>query len=121
MSRLLLAAVPALAVGIGLSGCAGTSGAAESDSEEGRWEADGPAFLILENGDLRGSDGCNGVLGSYTVTDGNVKVTRGAATLRACPDVDTWLRDVAGATIDGDVMTVLDRDGATIGTLTRKD
>lgn len=120
MFRSLLTAAAFFAVGIGLAGCAGATEATGSAREEGRWEAEGPAFLILENGDLRGSDGCNGILGSYTVTDGRVEVTRGASTLRACPDVDTWLRGLSSAIIDGDTMTVLDGDGATIGTLTRK-
>ena len=67
MFRSLLTAAAFFAVGIGLAGCAAAAGATESASEDGRWEAEGPAFLILENGDLRGSDGCNGILGSYTV------------------------------------------------------
>ena len=43
-----------------------------------------------------------------------------AGTRKACPDVDTWLSGMVTGTVEGDTLTVLDQDGAEIGTLERQ-
>ncbi|GAA2177312.1 META domain-containing protein [Leucobacter tardus] len=80
-----------------------------------------PHLTFAEAGKVSGSDGCNGIGGEYTVNDEDVTVSLGAATLKACPGVDDWLRGVATVTVDGDTMQVMNADGDEIGQLQRSD
>lgn len=108
-------------IGMGMTAWSGRS-ARETDIEaEGRWVGSGPEYLTLVDGELRGSDGCNGVAGTYTRDGETLTFHRGMSTLKACVGVDTWLRGAARATIRGEVMTVLDREGNEIGILTRDE
>jgi len=116
--RILALAATAF-VGIGMVSGGGRINGFSPAEEEGRWNGHGSEFLEFTDGDLRGSDGCNGVAGSY-VRDGDaLEFRRGMSTMKACLGVDTWLRTAARARVDGDTMTVFDRDGTRIGTLTR--
>jgi heat shock protein HslJ len=114
-----LSAVAALV----LVGCAtpqaGSAGA-DAVSIIGTWGDENAAYLtFLDDGSLQGSDGCNGIGGTYTESGDTITVTQGFSTLMACPGVDTWLRDIATASIDGTTLVVLDSKGSEIGTLTR--
>ncbi|SDO98266.1 META domain-containing protein [Microbacterium sp. ru370.1] len=85
-----------------------------------QWAGTGDEHLVLNDGEVRGSDGCNGILGSYSVDGDRLSFSLGISTLKACLGVDTWLRRIRSAEISGDTMTVFDRDGAQIGTLLRR-
>lgn len=78
-----------------------------------------PSLELESNGKLSGTDGCNRLMGSYTVSGNEVTFTGVASTLMYCEGVDTWLSQLATAQVDGDTMTVLDEAGAEIGTLER--
>lgn len=124
MNRLI--APLAIAGALLLAGCA-TPGAGGGDSETGgspvgMWGEDtkgSPYLEFLEDGTLSGSDGCNGIGGTYTDSDGTITVELGFSTLKACVGVDTWLRDISTASVDGDALAVFDTEGSRIGTLTR--
>ncbi|MEV7694175.1 META domain-containing protein [Microbacterium sp. NPDC089189] len=103
---------------------AGSSASPDADADAtvvtGTWGDAGAEHLVLEaDGSLAGSDGCNRLGGTYTVDADEITVSLGFSTLMACPGVDTWLRDVATATVDGDVLVVRDVDANEIGTLSR--
>lgn len=106
-------------IGMGMTACAGISEGAGDDSAEGTWRGQGREHVTLTQGKVRGTDGCNGLGGRYVVEGDTVTVSLGFSTLKACTGVDTWLRMIATATVSGDALTVFDRDGAEIGTLTR--
>jgi heat shock protein HslJ len=126
----LLAAAGTLA----LTGCGGgtvSPGAPGGEAEpqiEGKWQAEDPEDAFLEfaepdeegNGQVTGSDGCNGVQGEYTLEDDTATIERGFGTLKGCTDVDTWLHEASSVVVSGDEMTVLDADGEEIGTLSRE-
>ncbi|MGO1736994.1 MAG: META domain-containing protein [Leucobacter sp.] len=88
----------------------------------GTWssnEKGNPFLKFQEDGRVSGSDGCNGLGGEYTVEDEVVTIKRGASTLMACPGVDDWLGKFSSVTIDGDKMTVFNKDDEEIGQLQR--
>ena len=100
---------------IPLAGCASSS-----DSPVGTWGDPDVAYLELgPDGALSGSDGCNGVGGSYRPDGDTATIRRGPSTLRACPGVDTWLRGAAKVRVDGDTLHVFNSKDEEIGTLTR--
>ena len=90
----------------------------------GDWVSDeqgDPHLTFTEGGRVSGSDGCNGIGGEYSVSEDVATVTLGAATLKACPGVDDWLRGVTSVTVDGDTMHVMNESGEDIGTLGRNN
>lgn len=119
MMRRAFAVVAFIAVGWAVTACASPSADSGDTSETGEWRGTGPESLFVGDGKLRGNDGCNGIGGSYSVQDGRVVVRMGLSTKMACPGVDTWLRGIATATVSDDTMTVYNRAGDQIGTLTR--
>ncbi len=119
MIRRVTSAALGLAIAVVLAGCGGTASSSSPESVDGTWGDSTANYLTLSDGTLRGSDGCNGMRGSYSVDGSTVTFTLGAATLKACIDVDTWLRNIATATVDGDTLTVFDASGEQIGTLPR--
>lgn len=80
-----------------------------------------PSLELGDNGELTGTDGCNRLMGSYTVQGDKITFEGVASTLMYCEGVDTWLSALASATVTGNDMTVFDRAGAEIGTLERAD
>jgi heat shock protein HslJ len=90
----------------------------------GTWGEDTTGTPHLEftaDGQVRGSDGCNGIFTSYAVDGHRIELAQFASTLKACPGVDDWLRGVRAAELDGDVLVVLDGTGARLGELPRAD
>lgn len=88
----------------------------------GLWSNDEPGEPHLEfgeDGTFSGSDGCNGIGGEYFADQGAVRVQLGASTLKACADIDDWLRGVKTVTVDGDTMQVMNENGDEIGQLQR--
>lgn len=110
-----LAFVPLLLVG-----CATDSAAVEA---EGTWgvEAPGEPHLVLAgDGRVSGSDGCNRLMGSWELVDGQVELSPLASTMMACEGVETWLGGAETLDIDGDTMHVLGGQGEELGTLERR-
>ncbi|MBP1327365.1 heat shock protein HslJ [Leucobacter exalbidus] len=107
-------------VALTLTGCSSSSG--DVTGSWGDAETQGqPALELGTDGKLSGTDGCNRLMGDYTEKDGGVEFGQIASTMMFCEGVDTWLGKAATATVSGDKMTVLDKDGAEIGTLKRSE
>ncbi|WP_029987324.1 META domain-containing protein [Leucobacter sp. PH1c] len=117
MRRALLTAAALSATALlALSGCAA------APSFTGSWAGEGdnaPELEITEDWAFTGSDGCNTMVGSGTVDGDTFDFGRFATTRKYCEGVDTWLSLAGSATVQGDTLTVLDLDGAELGTLTR--
>lgn len=102
---------------LALAGCTAAPGYA------GTWEGSGkqaPSLEIEDGGAFSGNDGCNTLMGEGVVEGEAFNFGQFASTRKLCEDVDTWLSLASSATVDGDTLTVLDRDGDKIGTLKRK-
>lgn len=108
------------ALALSLAACGGS----EPVSPEGTWGEDGeglPQLTFEADGVLTGTDGCNRLSGTWEIDGETVEFGPLISTLMACEGVDTWLAQGASATIDGDVLTVLDEEGNEIGTLEKSE
>lgn len=88
----------------------------------GTWKSDeaGQPYLNLNaEGAAWGTDGCNGINTTYALKGSTITLEPWISTMRACMGVNDWLRNARFAEIDGNTMTVNDRDGKEIGTLRR--
>lgn len=85
------------------------------DTEDSR----APSLDFGPDGTYSGTDGCNGMAGNWRNDGGRVVLDPGPMTLRACPDLDTWLRDAASVEPSDGALTVYNADGVRIGELTR--
>lgn len=79
-----------------------------------------PYLEFDEDGTVRGTDGCNGIVSTYTIDGDRIVIEEFTSTLRACQGVDDWLRGVREVRVDGDVLVVSNADGETIGELQRE-
>ncbi|MFC0248711.1 META domain-containing protein [Citricoccus parietis] len=91
-----------------------------------RWGSDAPGqpWLGFEaGGRLHGSDGCNRLMGEWTLTAERVDFSRLVSTMMFCKGVDTWLNGAVSALLlhdsSGDRLEVLDAAGRVIGALPR--
>ena len=132
LTRILIAGVMLA----GMTACGGNQGGEPVPSETaiesetpankyvGRWVSDenGQPYLELSNdGKVKGTDGCNGFVTTYEDNiDGYAELKPFAQSLRGCPGVNTWLGKGRKLFVEGDTMTVQDRDGEEIGTLERE-
>lgn len=92
------------------------------DSPVGQWvesdDMDAPFLTLSADGTLSGSDGCNNLVGEWTLADdGAVQLGPLASTRKFCEGVDTWLSLAETARIQGGVMTIQDAAGETLGQL----
>lgn len=129
--RSVAAALLSLGAVLAFAGCAqsGTPGGGDATSESpapadvaGLWQSDEPGephLEFTEDGEVSGTDGCNGISTTYAVDGDSIVLEDFVSTLMACQGVDTWLRDVKTVHVSGDTMTVENRDGTEIGTLHR--
>ncbi|MDF2992947.1 MAG: hypothetical protein K0S37_3461 [Microbacterium sp.] len=121
--RFSLAAMAGLAAALTLTACGSPSSSESSpgisERIDGTWGDTSAHHLVLSDGTLKGSDGCNGMTGAYTTDGREIVVTLGPALARGCLNVDTWLSNIATATVSGDTLTVFNRAGELIGTLPR--
>lgn len=78
-----------------------------------------PHLEFTADGEVHGSDGCNGITTTYSVNGDRVDLARFASTLKACPGVDDWMRGIRAVEIDGDVLVIKDASGAELGNLPR--
>lgn len=136
----LLASLALTGLAAGLIACTpvpGTGGSADPAANEvaeapvsaeeqvrGAWgaaeeEPNLPRLEFQEGGTLVGTDGCNGISGTYSVDGDSVLLDQAASTLRACEDVDDWLRGGTEIRVDGDQVHVLNAEGTEIGQLDR--
>ncbi|MET0932662.1 MAG: META domain-containing protein [Mycetocola sp.] len=138
------AAATVFATALLLASCAmpGGSGSASPDEDSpatstdtvlteenllGTWGSTGeqePYLTFEEDGTVAGSDGCNRLVGAWSLADETVTLENLAGTLMACEGVDTWLVDAASAVLaegEDDELSVRDGGGAEIGTLERDD
>lgn len=111
-----------------LTACASPTTSGDSDDPadfEGVWgdsaASNAPYLEFAADGTVVGSDGCNSLNGTYDLDGDTAHIELGMSTLKGCVGVDTWLRDVATVQPDGDVLSVYDHEGETIGTLHRED
>jgi heat shock protein HslJ len=112
------AGVVAVIAVLALTGC--TSGTDVS----GKWGSTDPGqpnLIVNSDGKYTGSDGCNTLSGTGTITDGAIVFGPMASTRKSCPDVNTWMDQASTGKVDGDIMTVLNGSGKKIGTLDRND
>lgn len=81
--------------------------------------ADTGAFVVIEEGEIRGDTGCNTFGGDAVVGEGVIEVAQVIATKRACSDelgdldraVLTVLRDDVTVEVSGDMLTLTNADG----------
>ena len=102
----------------------GTNAAGGAPDPVGTWGSDGegePQLDLSADGSLSGTDGCNRLMGSWEADGADIDFAQTASTRMFCEGVDTWLSDLATATVTADVMTVFDDSGAQIGTLNRSN
>lgn len=94
----------------------------QTGTHVGTWVSDEtgrPHLTLTDDGKVRGSDGCNRIVSTYTVEDGVVDIAWFVTTLMACPGVVDWLGGVATLRIEGDTAIVFNRRNEEIGALTR--
>lgn len=121
--RIVFVGVSGVGLALALVGCTGGSGPAlTQDSLRGEWTSkeEGRPHLDFDgSGEVKGSDGCNGINTSYTIEGDHAVLEMFASTLMACEGVDDWLRRVHEVSVNGNTMTVKDDSGAEIGQLQR--
>lgn len=102
---------------------AATAPSPPTDDPVGQWGtiAERSAYLtILGDGKVAGSDGCNGMGGTWSLSDGVVTFSDMVMTLMMCPARDSDLKGpVDSAIAKGDRLYVLDADGNVSGVLQR--
>jgi hypothetical protein len=98
-----------------LTACAAGSAGSEG-SVVGAWgEEPCPNITIAENGEVTGSDGCNRLTGTGTISGDRIEFGTLAQTRMACAAgtdvVEPW---ATSATVDGDELVLLDEAGEEI-------
>lgn len=86
----------------------------------GRWvdlHPGGGGELTFDSGQVSGTDGCNGIGSTYTVTGNVAHVDPFVSTMMACPDQHQWLGGVSSIDHYGLLMVVHGSDGQVIGML----
>jgi heat shock protein HslJ len=126
-----------------LGGCASSGGGADGDDTSpeptesaatltteiltGTWGSEDeqkPNLVFADDGAVSGSDGCNRLVGSWTLEGDAVTFSQLATTLMACEGVDTWLSGATSAKLvagEDDELQIFDADDKEIGTLERAD
>ncbi|SJN16424.1 hypothetical protein FM104_00885 [Microbacterium esteraromaticum] len=97
--------------------------ASPTDDPVGQWGEVGErsAFLtVLDDGTVAGSDGCNGMSGAWSVSDGRVVFSDMITSLMMCSGLESELQgSVVAAVASGDTLYVLDENGGLSGVLSR--
>lgn len=90
----------------------------------GKWtspEAGDPFLEFSDDGQVKGSDGCNAIKTTWEVDGDKVLITSFTTTQKACAGVDPWLSKASSATVEGDVMKIADSSGKVVGGLEKED
>lgn len=82
---------------------------------------DKPSLVFSEDGRVSGTDGCNVLGGDWSAEGPTVTFDQVFMTQVYCEDIDTWLSGMATATVDGDTLSLFDKEGAPIGILERTE
>ncbi|WP_166376044.1 META domain-containing protein [Aeromicrobium phragmitis] len=116
-----IAKIALVAAMVAMAGCGTDDASSPSSDVSGTWgtEAARSPFLVLDDGEFRGSDGCNRLHGTYEVDGDVVRFSSQLHTMMACPGVDSWLSRLATAEVDGDALVIFDHEEQRIGTLPR--
>ncbi|MGO2665471.1 META domain-containing protein [Mycetocola reblochoni] len=112
---LSFAAAAALVV---LAGCSSSG-----SSFSGTWGSDAkgePSLTIEADGTFSGTDGCNPVEGTGTISDGTFTFGPFASIQVACEGVTPWLNLAATAQVEGSTLVVYRMDGEEIGSLDKQ-
>ena len=97
---------------------------AEALDPAGKWtspEAGDPFLEFTDDGQVKGSDGCNAIQTMWEVDGDKVLITSFTTTQKACAGVDPWLSKASSATVEGNVMKVADSSGKVIGGLEKEE
>jgi heat shock protein HslJ len=94
-----------------------------TDTPVGEWGETGgeaPWLTFYADGTVQGNDGCNGLGGTWTITDGIVELEL-MSTAVGClgPDVEI-IGPIDSAIVEGDSIRILDSRGNVSGTLDRR-
>lgn len=120
--RVLALSATALTGLLALSACTADP-APDTPSVVGAWGEPGtrgePSLVFEEDGSYSGDDGCNSLGGEWSAEGDSVDLGVMRSTLMYCEGVDTWLSQARTAELAGDTLTLLDEQGAEIGTLER--
>lgn len=135
-------ALSVLAAALLLGGCASSGGGLYGDASPtpsesakaltsgtlvGTWgstDEQRPNLVFDDEGGVTGTDGCNRLVGSWSVDGDSVILSDMVSTLMACEGVDTWLAGAASAKLiagEDDELQVFDKANKEIGTLERDD
>lgn len=90
----------------------------------GKWtspEAGDPFLEFSDDGQVKGSDGCNAIQTTWEVDGDKILITSFTTTQKACAGVDPWLSKASSATVEGNVMKVADASGKVIGGLEKEE
>lgn len=121
MKKTIFSLITLSAITFSLAAC--SSSDSNENSFVGTWgtpDTHGePSLTLEEDGSAFGSDGCNRMMGTYTADGSEITFGPLATTMMYCDGVDTWLSTGHTANVDGDVMTVFNESGESIGTLNR--
>jgi len=119
--------VAMIAIGVVVSACASTApddSADAADAVVGTWgdtAATKPHLVFSSDGEVKGSDGCNGISTTFAVDGATAVFDQFVSTLKTCMGVDPWLSKVHSVEVDGDQLLVSNAQGERIGTLQRTD
>ncbi|WP_210250440.1 META domain-containing protein [Arthrobacter yangruifuii] len=110
-----------------LAACGNASGnddgAARDADVTGVWgdtaNTEAPSLEFDPDGRVSGTDGCNRLMGHWSIEGTRVTLQDMASTMMFCQGIDTWLAAGVAADLDGDTLRVYDRDGMEIGVLQR--
>ena len=139
----MVGVVSMVAAALLVAGCASSGGAGYGDDESpeptetskalttnalvGTWgstDEPQPNLVFDAEGGVTGTDGCNRLVGSWSVDGDEVVLSDIASTLMACEGVDTWLSGAASASLvagEDDELQIFDSAKKEIGTLERSD
>ena len=81
--------------------------------------SDAPSLEFDPNGRVSGTDGCNLLMGFWSIEGTRITLRDMASTMMFCQDVDTWLSAGAAAEVDGSTLRIYDQSGTEIGVLER--
>lgn len=78
-----------------------------------------PSLEFDPGGRVSGTDGCNRLMGHWSIEGTRVTLQDMASTMMLCHDVDEWLSAGTAADVDGDTLRIYNQAGTEIGVLAR--
>jgi len=109
------------ALSLSLAGCAAPAAIQVTGTWGDQTQQGTPSLELGPNGALSGTDGCNQLVGEYVATGADLVFEQVASTKMFCEGIDTWLANLATASVTGDTMTLFDSAGVEIGSLERAE